>query len=829
MKNKLRFFKKNKQGIIALLVLLIMLFNACDISGNNTSNNALTPMGFYLDSSGNFSETDSGRTVVVADDKTKVVFYSDNIASNTQRVGFAFEDKTIIFLFEKNQNFPTRLVLSDSEDTYKGVFTSYDSVTQTYSLTLDQDGDKEILTNIALSKDIFTQYKDDLSLTSSQNLRIRNLYIATCIYKSLNDYISSESSHQARKGIGDFFKKVGKFFSGPVAKIALGVAATIVGGFLVVAGTMTFFEGGAALIIEGAPWLLDGILMTIDGIKQASSGGGGGGGGGSGGSSSGGGGGGANTPTTVAVTDVSLNKSSVNLIVGNVETLVSTITPANATNKAVSWSSSNPAVAKVSSHGTVTSLSIGTATITVTTSDGSKTASCIINVNPVPVTGVSLNKATTAMVVNGTETLFAEIDPPNATNKSVTWRSDNTAVATVSTTGKVSAVSVGSATITVATVDGNKTAVCNVTVVTSAVAVTEVSLNKSSTSLDVGGTETLVATISPSSATDQNVTWYSNNTSVATVSANGTVTALTAGTATITVVTADGSKTASCVVTVISWDVYDESTWNEVINRIKNGGNNNTYTITVTGNFSIPGVSANTFGSVTGITVTITGDKVISLATGSIGNLLCIGSKQTVIIRDLGLKGHSTNNDSLVYCEANFTMQGNATVSGNTASFNGGGVYVGTSGTFTMQNNATVSGNTASNNGGGVVVFRSGTFTMQDNATVSGNTAGSGGGVGVFPNGTFTMHDNATVSGNTASVYGGGVDVNGTFIIGGGTVYGNEGMPLGNSSGFFGAALCVWSYENDIGTAKYGDGNNISLLPSTNGLFEYSNNTIIGR
>jgi parallel beta-helix repeat protein len=642
-----------------------------------------------------------------------------------------------------------------------------------------------------------------------------------CIYTSLDDFISLDNTSQAR-GIGSFFKKVKNFFSSPNVKIVIGGAKILFGAVVMLIGGLS---EDVELLKMGALTYKDGVIMLWDVFSNnevlapsigSPSGGGGGGGGG------------ASIPTTVAVTGVSLNKTSVSLIVGDAETLIQTITPANATNKAVSWSSSNPDVATVSNSGLVTGLSVGTATITVITVDGNRTAICNVNINPVPVKSVSV-KPSSNLVVGGTETLFVVIDPPNATNKSVTWHSDNIAVATVSTNGIVSVVSVGSATITVATVDGNKTALCNVTVGNSAVAVIDISLNKSSTSLDVGDTETLIATISPSIATDQNVTWYSNNTSVATVSPNGTVTALTAGTATITVETDDGGKTASCVVTVISWDVYDETTWNVVVNSIKNGGNNNTYTITVTDNFSIPGVSANTFGSVSNITVTITGDKVISLAAGSVGNLLCIGAKQTVIIRDIDLKGHSANNDSLVYCEANFTMQGNATVSGNTASNSGGGVFVGTSGAFTMQNDATVSGNTASNSGGGVVVFRSGTFTMQDNATVSGNIAGSGGGVGVFSSGTFTTQDNATVSGNTASVYGGGVFVSGTLIMRGGTVYGNDAMPLGNNSDFFGAALCVWCHGEDIGTAKYGDGSNILLFPSTSGLFEDTNNTIIGR
>ena len=167
----------------------------------------------------------------------------------------------------------------------------------------------------------------------------------------------------------------------------------------------------------------------------------------------------------------------------------------------------------------------------------------------VTVTGVSL-KSATSLVVGGTETLSAVIDPPTATNKNVTWTSSNASVATVSASGAVTAVAAGTAVITVKTANGNKTAECVVTVVTSAVPVTGVTLNKSSTSLGAGSAEYLVPIITPSNATNQNVTWSSSNASTATVSAGGLVTAVAAGTATITVTTVDGNKTAACNVTV---------------------------------------------------------------------------------------------------------------------------------------------------------------------------------------------------------------------------------------------------------------------------------------
>jgi post-segregation antitoxin (ccd killing protein) len=167
----------------------------------------------------------------------------------------------------------------------------------------------------------------------------------------------------------------------------------------------------------------------------------------------------------------------------------------------------------------------------------------------VSVSRVSLNKATLSLQVGVSETLTATIVPTNATNKAVTWRSNNTSVATVSG-GLVRAVAAGSATVTVTTSDGNKTATCAVTVTSGNVPVSYVSLNKTSMKLTVGISETLTATITPSNATNKAVTWSNSNTAVATVSASGAVTAVATGRATITVTTVDGNKIDFCTVTV---------------------------------------------------------------------------------------------------------------------------------------------------------------------------------------------------------------------------------------------------------------------------------------
>ena len=170
--------------------------------------------------------------------------------------------------------------------------------------------------------------------------------------------------------------------------------------------------------------------------------------------------------TPVPVTGVSLNKNTLSLTVGGKDTLIATVAPTNASNQKVSWSTSSDKIASVDSNGNVTAVAQGSATITATTEDGKKTATCTVTVtaSTVAVTGVKLDKSTATVNVNGTTQLTATVEPSNAANKNVTWKSSNTGIATVDSNGKVTGKSVGEATITVTTADGGKTATCKVTV-----------------------------------------------------------------------------------------------------------------------------------------------------------------------------------------------------------------------------------------------------------------------------------------------------------------------------------------------------------------------------
>ncbi len=250
---------------------------------------------------------------------------------------------------------------------------------------------------------------------------------------------------------------------------------------------------------------------------------------------------------------VSLDKTTLSLQTGGTAKLTATVTPTTTADKTVTWKSSDEDVIAVDTNGNVTAVGKGSATITATSNvDTTKSATCSVTVTEatIAVTGVTLDRTILTMTVGGEDTLVPTVVPDQATTKAVTWDSSNSGIVTVDQNGKIKAIAAGSATIKVTTTDGAKTATCVVTVESGNVAVAEVSLNTASHAMTVGETFALTATISPDNATNKNVTWQSDNEAVATVDSTGNVTAIAEGTANITVTTEDAGKTAVCAVTV---------------------------------------------------------------------------------------------------------------------------------------------------------------------------------------------------------------------------------------------------------------------------------------
>ena len=260
----------------------------------------------------------------------------------------------------------------------------------------------------------------------------------------------------------------------------------------------------------------------------------------------------------IPITEVSLSESAVGIIEGNTHKLTATVLPENTTDsKSVSWSSSNEAVATVSEDGTITAKSVGTAVITATSENG-KTASCAITVSKkeIPIVDVALNRTSATITEGDILNLTATVLPENTTeSKNIGWSSSNNDIATVDSTGKVTAKKTGTVVIT-ATSSNGKTASCTITVEKKEIPITEVVLNKTSAAIDEGETIRLIATVYPENTTNgKSIKWSSNNNNVVTVDLMGNVTAKKAGTAIITA-TSENGVSASCTITVNKKDTY---------------------------------------------------------------------------------------------------------------------------------------------------------------------------------------------------------------------------------------------------------------------------------
>ncbi len=236
----------------------------------------------------------------------------------------------------------------------------------------------------------------------------------------------------------------------------------------------------------------------------------------------------------VPVRGITLSKTNLTLAPGKSETLKVTFNPSNATNKGLTWKTSNDKVATVV-NGKVTAKKAGKATITVTTKDGGFKKTCQVTVK-IPVKSVSLNKAKLTLGAKEKFTLKATVKPNNATSKKVSWNSSNKKVATVSSKGVVTTKKTGKVTIT-AKADG-KSKKCTITVKK---APNKITLNAKRKILKKGKTFKIKAKL-PKNTASYKITYKTSNKKVATVSASGKVTAKKKGKATITVTTFNKKK-----------------------------------------------------------------------------------------------------------------------------------------------------------------------------------------------------------------------------------------------------------------------------------------------
>ena len=235
---------------------------------------------------------------------------------------------------------------------------------------------------------------------------------------------------------------------------------------------------------------------------------------------------------------VTLSKSKAIIQKGKTLTLKATVTPLDLADKSVTWKSSDTKIATVTSAGKVKGVRTGTAIITCTFNATGLSTTCYVTVG-----SVKLDQTEASVEKGKTVTLTATVYPSTLTDKSVTWTSSNTKVATVSSRGKVKGVRTGTVTITYTSNATGLSATCEVTVGSVKLDQTEVTVKK-------GKTMTLKATVYPSTLVDKSVTWKSSNKSIATVTTGGKVKGVKAGTAKITCTSNATGLSTTCIVTV---------------------------------------------------------------------------------------------------------------------------------------------------------------------------------------------------------------------------------------------------------------------------------------
>ena len=256
----------------------------------------------------------------------------------------------------------------------------------------------------------------------------------------------------------------------------------------------------------------------------------------------------------IGITSISLDFNELVLTEGETVSVSITILPENATNQNVFWSSNDENIVMVDSEGSITALQEGTTEIIVTTEQGGYQDIANVTVQPaeIAVTGINVNDKEIELLEGESTVLDATVIPENASDKNISWSSQDDAVAIVDSSGLVVAVSEGTALITATTINGGFSDTSLVTVRKPVVAVSGIGLNLEAADIFVGETLTLTATIEPSNASNQTLFWSSNNPEVAQVDLSGLVMANSEGEAIITVMTEDGGYEASLQLNVLN-------------------------------------------------------------------------------------------------------------------------------------------------------------------------------------------------------------------------------------------------------------------------------------
>lgn len=268
---------------------------------------------------------------------------------------------------------------------------------------------------------------------------------------------------------------------------------------------------------------------------------------------------------TVPVYNVVVSPNAVDMTVGQTFQLTASTEPSNATNQRVTWFSNDPNIAAIDENtGVVTAIGNGAIDVTATTADGGFRASAQIRVSggaqaQVAVYNVLMAPAQVTLDLGETFQLVANVEPSNATDKGVSWFSNNTNIASIdANTGLVTATGAGSIDVTVTTNDGGYRASATITVnggPPPPIAVYDVKVNPVEITMNVGETFLLNASVEPANATNQEVSWFSNDPNIVSIeAATGLVTANAIGVMDVTAKTDDGGYQASVLINVVATD-----------------------------------------------------------------------------------------------------------------------------------------------------------------------------------------------------------------------------------------------------------------------------------
>ena len=465
------------------------------------------------------------------------------------------------------------------------------------------------------------------------------------------------------------------------------------------------------------------------------------------------------------VTSVELNKNSMTLTKDSSETLVATVLPSNATNKEVSWSSTNSNIATVDNNGLVIAKAIGTTTITVTSqADPTKKATCTVNV----VESLEL-EASIAAITSSTVSvkINAIANTGNITNIKVQRRKNGDATTTTSTinvnnttynsTYNISGLTSNSTyqVTVIATCSDGSTKQVVLSATTTEIKVTSVSLNKNSITLVKGESEKLIATVLPSNATNKAVSWSSSNSSIAAVDSSGVVTAVDVGSSTITVTSqADITKKVTCTVNVVDAVVELNGHYYETLQDAFDDL------------WTIPGEDEDYLG-----------DQVINVLKDFEVTGTSIMEENTYASLNLNGKTITNNgNSEVIICNGDLKIIGEGTIDGKNSSTS----TIKNTGNLTILNNLTVKGGENTIENTSMLYIYSGTIEDSYNDTI-------------INSGTVNLKDGKISCGNLSAFAINGGNVN----ISGGSVYCDSSAILLNSGTSYITGGNIYAYEDE--------------------------------